>query len=353
VNDINVAIDWNRDGDGGADTAVAVDINGTSIGKGVGYCTVSNAPCFNNGHCGATGGVCDMRTVLDNTDNWEEIIYNGGAVGALGEAIEQPAETESIEIDELENSLIPTELAVSVSGPGVVYLAAGSSITHHYTVTNTGDDAETFDITSAETQGWANTSGVPGSLLLAPGASAGFDVPLAIPAATPAGTEDVLTESAFSASNPLMMDSAETTTIVSIAAIDIKPGSEVNPINPFSNGVIPVAVLASDTFDAMDVDVATLAFGPDGAAPAHDQGGHFADVNGDGLTDLMAHFPTQETGLAMGDSEACLAGETLDGTPFGDCDQVNTARGCGLGFELAFLLPALVWLKRRQGRMGA
>lgn len=352
VNNINAAIDWNRDGDGGADTAVAVDINGSGIGKGVGYCTISNDPCFNNGHCGATGGVCDLLTVLDNSDNWEEIIYNGGAVGALGEAVEQPAETESIEIDQLEDGLIPTELAVSISGPGVVYLAAGSSITHHYTVTNTGDNAETFDITSAETQGWANTSGVPAAVLLAPGASTGFDVPLSIPGGTPSGAEDLLTETATSASNSLMMDAAETTTIVSIAAIDIKPGSDVNPVNPFADGVIPVAILGSQTFDVATVDVTTLAFGPDGAAPAHPQGGHFADVNEDGFIDLLSHYRTQETGIVKGDTEMCLTGETLDGISFGDCDPVHTQPMCGLGFELVLLLPPLAWLKRRRERRG-
>ncbi|GAG49200.1 unnamed protein product, partial [marine sediment metagenome] len=31
-------------------------------------------------------------------------------------------------------------------------------------------------------------------------------------------------------------------------AIDIKPGSDPNPINPMSKGVIPVAILGSDTF---------------------------------------------------------------------------------------------------------
>ena len=105
--------------------------------------------------------------------------------------------------------------------------------------------------------------------------------------------------------------------------IDIKPDSDVNPINPTSRGVIPVAILGSDFFDVTTVDQSTLAFGPDGAPIAHKKS-HFADVNDDGLTDLLAHFRTQETGIAAGDTEACLSGETFDGTMFEACDSVGT-----------------------------
>ena len=73
-----------------------------------------------------------------------------------------------------------------------------------------------------------------------------------------------------------------------------------------------------------DVDVTTLAFGLDGAAPAHSHGPHFEDVDGDGLLDLLAHYHTEETGIAYGDMKACLLGGILDGKRFRGCDAMRT-----------------------------
>ena len=111
---------------------------------------------------------------------------------------------------------------------------------------------------------------------------------------------------------------------IELVEIDIMPSGDPNSINPSIEGVLPVATLGSDSFDVADVDVTTLAFGPNGAPFDHSQGPHFEDLNGDGLTDLMVHFRVEETGIEFGDRMACLRGETLDGTLFRGCDAVRT-----------------------------
>lgn len=98
--------------------------------------------------------------------------------------------------------------------------------------------------------------------------------------------------------------------------IDIKPGSEENPINPDSRGVIPVAVLQTDEFDPTSEDVRYRFGAPDvvadggGARSAH--GGHVEDVNGDGNDDLVLHFPTEETGFDGDESEGRLEWERTE-----------------------------------------
>ena len=111
-------------------------------------------------------------------------------------------------------------------------------------------------------------------------------------------------------------------------SIDIKPGSDPNSINPKSKGLIPVAILGSDTFDVTTVDITTLDF--EGASPAHDltdpdvYAEHLQDVNGDGFTDLVSHYRTQYTGITSGDTSATLTGYTYGGMVIVGTDSVRT-----------------------------
>ena len=74
--------------------------------------------------------------------------------------------------------------------------------------------------------------------------------------------------------------------------IDIKPGSDTNPINPKSKGVVPVAVLSSADFDATSILPSTVHFA--GADPVR---WTIEDVNGDSINDMLFFFNTQELTL--------------------------------------------------------
>ena len=105
----------------------------------------------------------------------------------------------------------------------------------------------------------------------------------------------------------------------------LDPGSESDAVNPNSNDVIAVAVLGSAKFDATQVDFSTAEFGPGQALPIHD--GHVENVNGDDFFDMVFHFNNRDTGVACGDTEATLSGQTFGGEAFTGTDAVETS-GC-------------------------
>jgi TolB protein len=109
-------------------------------------------------------------------------------------------------------------------------------------------------------------------------------------------------------------------------AIDTTPGSLPNSINPRSKGMIPVAILTTDSFDATMVDPAIVLFGVTGteAAPVHSA---LEDVDGDGDIDLILSFNTQNTGIKCGDTSVSLTGKTLGGQMIKGSDSIKTA-GC-------------------------
>jgi len=83
-------------------------------------------------------------------------------------------------------------------------------------------------------------------------------------------------------------------------------------------------LLGSDTFDVSAVDPSTVRFHPMGrceqaAAPARYA---LTDVNGDGYTDLILHFRTQEVGFQPEDTAACLHGYLSNGKHFCGHDTV-------------------------------
>ena len=110
--------------------------------------------------------------------------------------------------------------------------------------------------------------------------------------------------------------------------IDIKPESDNNTVNSMSRGSVPVAIISSDDFDAVErVDASRLAFGRTGLERSLDRCGRGGeDVNGDGKLDLVCHFDIRRTELRPGDTEATLTGRTTDGRRISGKDRVRIIR---------------------------
>ena len=154
-----------------------------------------------------------------------------------------------------------------------------------------------------------------------------FDELIAVPADV-TDVEEICCDVVFRADDTTIGIQEVCVAVQRTVAIDIKPGSFPNSINlKKAKGVIPVAILGSEVFDVVNVDVSTLTFGPGAQVPAHDivASPHpLEDVNGDGFMDLISHYVSGGTGILTGDTEACIFGKTDDGINFMGCDSVRT-----------------------------
>ena len=105
--------------------------------------------------------------------------------------------------------------------------------------------------------------------------------------------------------------------------LDIKPRNRKNPVKPTSRGYLRVAILGSALFPVSEIDVASLAFGPDGAPALHSRDAHYKDVDRDGATDLVTRFRISASGIGADTRQACVRGETFAGLAFEGCDFVR------------------------------
>ncbi len=107
--------------------------------------------------------------------------------------------------------------------------------------------------------------------------------------------------------------------------IDIKPGSDPNAINNDGNGVIPVAILGSETFDVSQILADTITL--EGLAlktvgKADKLLYHYEDVNADGFEDLVVQIQDEDGVFEPGEGEATVTGSLVDGRTFTGTDSI-------------------------------
>lgn len=108
--------------------------------------------------------------------------------------------------------------------------------------------------------------------------------------------------------------------------IDVKPGDSPTTIEPNSQGMLPIAILATRDFDAKSVDPDSLLIGPTGT-----EAGPFRtmqeDVNRDGRTDLMMLVRYQELKAKCDTTMIRVTGKTDKGARIEGSEAVTT-QGC-------------------------
>jgi len=115
-------------------------------------------------------------------------------------------------------------------------------------------------------------------------------------------------------------------------SIDVEPRDRQNRVPVKSQATLQVAVRSTRAgevdayaFDACDLDLRTVRFGPRGARPT----GHWkTDVDRDGDRDLVLSFDVRDTGLRCADTTATLSAKTRARTLVSGSDAIR-AVGCG------------------------
>ena len=108
-------------------------------------------------------------------------------------------------------------------------------------------------------------------------------------------------------------------------SIDIKPGSYPNSVNLGSNGVVPVAIFGSATFDVHQINPLTIKFA-NAEVKLRGNGQpmvSYQDVNGDGFMDAIVNVSIEALQLTSSDVKANLNGQLINGTTIKGSDSVR------------------------------
>ncbi len=107
--------------------------------------------------------------------------------------------------------------------------------------------------------------------------------------------------------------------------VDVIPGPQKKV--KLSVAIVPVAIITTSTFDATQVDPLSVCFG-DAEEPSQrdctprGNRGQALDVDRDGDLDFVLRYEIAQTGIDMGDTQACLTGNLTGGQAIEGCGTI-------------------------------
>jgi hypothetical protein len=130
----------------------------------------------------------------------------------------------------------------------------------------------------------------------------------------------------LAACSVLMLGAAQAPQLIRVT-IDVKPGDTPTTLERSRGGQVPIAVLSTTAFDALDIDVETIRVGPSGeeAEPVRTSA---SDVNEDRRPDLVVLVRVPDLQLSCTDTTIKLTAKTQGGVPIEGSETI-TITGCG------------------------
>jgi hypothetical protein len=148
-----------------------------------------------------------LQILTGNFNDWENLSYKGGNVGmGVSNALLPSATDLAPELTSEEDEKLGHPYRVAVKAPDNMAVDRGQGLTCKFTITNAGDQADSYTVKAESTRGWADLSGVPATLDLNSKNSQEITIPVTIPAGAETGQEEYITLTVTSTNNPLMLD---------------------------------------------------------------------------------------------------------------------------------------------------
>jgi probable HAF family extracellular repeat protein len=130
----------------------------------------------------AKGNLIPIFGVLSSSEDWNHLIYSGGAISGMGTGdvfltnATTPMNESGVPLDNA------AKYNLEVVSPGFAQVSPGTNLKLTYTIRNAGLQADIYNLAAVSQFNWWDTSGVPGTLTLASGASQQITIPVSVPA---------------------------------------------------------------------------------------------------------------------------------------------------------------------------